>query len=71
MKGILVIHEDRVYIYYDILEWAVKIIEKYRLGILAQKKLTRLRLGKELQFLPGVGIEYQPAMERFYFLANQ
>lgn len=59
--------EDRVF-WYRVGKWptpAVNRIARWWRGILARRRLARLRLGRELEHLPGVGIKYQQAMEQF------
>ena len=44
---------------------AVHTVERFRLGILAQRRLQRLRLAREMTFAPGFGTEYQACLKRF------
>lgn len=62
-------YED-LYIYQNAISRAVNIIENAYLNLLARRNMTRLKIQKELIFYPGVGIEYQKAMDNFQSLNN-
>lgn len=44
---------------------AQKVISRWWRMVLAQRRLNRLRIGKELIYLPGVGIKYKEAQASF------